>query len=54
MGILVAAYIVVWLGLGSYVIWLGAQQRRLAHEVQALEMQLASLNGPQMPRATAA
>jgi len=36
----IAAYLLVWAGLLAYVVRLGAQQRRLAHSVEALQREL--------------
>jgi CcmD family protein len=51
MGILVAAYLIVWSAVGLYVIRMGVQQRRLAQRLHAAEQQLAARENEQWPQA---
>ena len=39
MSTLVAAYLIVWLAVALYVLRLGAGQRRLLRDLEALELQ---------------
>lgn len=39
MATFVAAYLIVWLGVGMYVVRLGVRQRRLERALAALELQ---------------
>ena len=43
MSTLVAAYLIVWLAVALYVLRLGAGQRRLLRDLEALELQFAEL-----------
>jgi CcmD family protein len=51
MDILVAAYVIVWAAVGLYVIRMGARQRRLEQNLQALEQQLSAFDGRQLQQA---
>jgi CcmD family protein len=37
MDSLVVAYLVGWLAIGSYVVWLGVQQRSLARRIEEMK-----------------
>lgn len=56
MGMFAAAYLVVWLGTLLYVMWLGAEQRRLQRTLESLQLQIEQPEHekPECPPATAA
>ena len=47
MSTLVAAYLIVWLAVVLYVLRLGAGQRKLLRDLEALESQLTEPRKPQ-------
>ncbi len=54
MGTFIAAYLAVWLAVMLYVVRLGARQRRLEENLQALEARLAQTRDREEPTSKAA
>ncbi len=54
MGVLVAAYLIVWLAVVLYVVRLGAGQRQLRRALEALQSQFGRSQDPGNPTSTAA
>lgn len=54
MGIFIAAYLLLWLGVMWYVLRLGAGQRRLQRAIDALQCQAVQAERADHPEAKAA